>query len=151
MPGRKAGKKGEKSSLEKGKKENILERLKDMQRRYRRLPEDKIRELSRKIDVPVTEIYSTASFYSMFSFEKKGRKTIRICNSPSCYLNGSLNIIEEAKRILGIKEGETTKDKRFSLELTSCIGCCDKGPAIMIDDELITDVTKEKLKRLLKY
>ena len=129
---------------------NILARLKEMQRKYGHLPENKVRELSDETKLPVVEIYSMASFYSMFSFDKKGKKLIRICNSPSCYLNGSLNILEEIKNILGIDVDETTKDGKFSLELTSCIGCCDKAPAIMVNEELITGVTKEKLKELLK-
>ena len=129
---------------------NILGTLREMQRKYGYLPEDKIRELSRKIKLPVVEIYDMASFYSMFSFDKKGKKIVRICNSPSCYLNGSLNVLGEAKKLLGVKVGETTKNGKFSLELTSCIGCCDKAPAIMINDELIGDLTKEKLKKLLK-
>jgi len=134
---------------EKRPKVNLLPILKDMQREYGYLPEDKVRELSEKIKIPVVKIYSAATFYSMLSVEKKGKKKVRICNSPSCYLNGSLNILEEAEKILKIEVGGTTKDGRFSLELSSCIGCCDKGPAIMIDEELITDVTKEKLRKLL--
>jgi len=135
---------------EKRPRVNILGHLREMQGRYGYLPEDEIRKLSKKINVPVVEIYSASTFYSMLSVKKKGKRIVRICNSPSCYLNGSLNVLEEAKRILGIDVGETTKDRRFSLELTSCIGCCDKAPAIMVNDELITNVTKEKLKKLLK-
>lgn len=137
-------------TAEKKHRKNILYILKEMQRKYSHLPENKIRELSRKTGIPVVEIYSAASFYSMLSTRKKGKNIIRICNSPSCYLNGSLNILEEAKKLLNVGIGETTKDKRFSLELTSCIGCCDKAPAIMINDELITNLTKEKLRKLLK-
>ena len=109
-----------------------------------------IKKLSKKIGLPMIEIYSAATFYSMLSVEPKGKKVVRICNSPSCYLNGSLNILDETKKILGVDVGETTKDKKFTLEKTSCIGCCDKAPAIMINDELITDLTKDKLKELLK-
>ena len=132
------------------KREKLLNQLKAIQRKHGYLPEKKIKDLSRKIGIPVVEIYSAATFYSMLSVKKKGKKVVRICNSPSCYLNGSLNIIEEAKKILKVDIGETTKNGRFTLELTSCIGCCDKAPAIMINDELITDVTKAKLKKLLK-
>ena len=98
----------------------------------------------------VVEIYSAATFYSMLSVKKKGRNIVRICSSPSCFLNGSLNILEGAKKILGIDINETTKDGKFSLESTSCIGCCDKAPAIMINDKLITNLTREKLRQLLK-
>jgi NADH:ubiquinone oxidoreductase subunit E len=132
------------------KREKLLNILKDIQRQHGYLPEAEIKKLSKKIGLPMIEIYSTATFYSMLSVKPKGKKVVRICNSPSCYLNGSLNILEEAKKILGVNVGETTKDKKFTLEQTSCIGCCDKAPAIMINDELITGVTKDKLKGLLK-
>ena len=129
-------------------RENIIGILKEIQREHGYLPENKIKELSKKIGIPVVEIYSAATFYSMLGVKKKGRKVIRVCNSPSCYLNGSLNVIEELKKILGIDVGEI--NSKFSLELSSCIGCCDKSPAIMINDELIVNVTKEKLKELLR-
>lgn len=137
-------------AAEKKPRINILGVLKDMQREYGHLPEDKVKELSERVNIPVVEIYSAATFYSMLSAKKKGTNTVRICNSPSCYLNDSLNVLEEVKKRLGIDVGETTKNGKFTLELTSCIGCCDKAPAIMINDELITNVTKEKLKGLLK-
>ena len=132
------------------RRDKLVNILKQIQRKHGYLPEDEVRKLSKKIDIPVTQIYSTATFYSLLNTEQKGKKIIRICNSPSCYLNGSLNVLKEAKKLLKIGVGETTKNGKFSLEPTSCIGCCDKAPAIMIDEELITDVTKEKLKKLLK-
>jgi len=132
------------------KKDILINILKDIQRNYGYLPEEKIRKLSKKLDIPVTDIYSTATFYSMLNAEKKGKNIVRICNSPSCYLKGSLDILKETKKILNIDVGEITKGGKFSLELTSCIGCCDKAPAIMINEELTTDVTKGMLKKLLK-
>ena len=132
------------------KRDNLLNILKNIQRKYGCLPEKKITELSKKINVPLVEIYSAATFYSMLSEKKKGKNVVRICNSPSCYLNGSLNILNEAKKILGIDIGQTTKNGKFTLELTSCIGCCDKAPAIMINEELIGNITKENLRKLLK-
>ncbi len=137
-------------SAEKNKFKNILGDLKEIQKKYNYLPEKKIRELSRKTNIPVVKIYSIATFYSMFSTEKKGKNIIRICNNLSCYLNGSLNILDELKKMLGIDIGQTTKDGKFTLELTSCIGCCDKAPAIMINEKLITNLTKEKLKDEIK-
>lgn len=135
---------------EKKPRVNILGALREIQERYGYLPENKVKELSERVNLPVVEIYDMASFYSMFSFDKKGKNVVRICNSPSCYLNGSLNVLEDAKEILEIEVDGTTKDGRFTLELTSCIGCCDRAPAVMINDELITDVTKERLRKLLK-
>lgn len=124
--------------------------LKDMQRKHGCIPEQEARKLSKKIGIPVIDIYSMATFYSMLSVKKKGKKVVRICNSPSCYLKGSLNILDEAKKILKIDINQTAKNGKFTLELTSCIGCCDKAPAIMINEELIVNVTKPKLRKLLR-
>ncbi len=135
---------------EKKPRKNILGILREIQEKHGYLPEDKIRKLSKKLNMPVIDIYSAATFYSMLSVKKKGKNIVRICNSPSCYLNGSLNILEEAKKLLKIDINETTKDGKFTLELTSCIGCCDKAPAIMVNNELIGNITKEKLRRLLR-
>ena len=135
---------------EKKPRTDLLAALKEIQRKHNYLPEEEVRKLSKKTDKPVVEIYSAATFYSLLSTKKKGKKVVRICNSPSCYLNNSLNILEEAKRLLKINTSETTKDGKFTLELTSCIGCCDKAPSIMINDKLITNITKEKLKKLLR-
>ena len=132
------------------KRVKLLTFLKEMQRKYGHLPETEVRKLSEKTGIQVADIYSAATFYSLLKITKNGKNIVRICNSPSCYLNGSLDILEEAKKILKIDVGETTKNGQYSLELTSCIGCCDKAPAMMINDELVTDITKEKLKRLLK-
>ena len=137
-------------TLKQEEKKSLLNALKQLQRKHGCLPKAKIKALSKKLGIPVVKIYSAATFYSMLNVKKKGKKIIRICNSPSCYLNGSLNILKEAKKILGIDINETTKNRKFTLELTSCIGCCDKAPAIMINDELIVDLTKSKLKKLLK-
>ena len=84
----------------------------------------------------------------MLSIKKQGKNIIRICNSPSCYVNDSLNLIKEVEKILGIKSGESTK--KYSLHITSCIGCCDKAPAMMINDKVYDNLTKEKIRKLLR-
>ena len=77
----------------------LLNQLRAIQNKHNSLPEKEIRSLSKKTNIPVVKIYEAASFYTQFNFKKKGKNTIRICNSPSCYLNGSLNIINEAKKL----------------------------------------------------
>ena len=128
----------------------LLNQLRKIQEKHNSLPEKEIRALSKKTNIPVIKIYEAATFYTQFNIEKKGKNTIRICNSPSCYLNGSLNIINEAKKLLKVDLNQTTKNKKFSLELTSCIGCCNNPPALMLNDELITNITKPLLKKILK-
>lgn len=106
--------------------------------------------LSKKIDIPVAKLYSVASFYSFLPTAKKGRHIIHVCNNPSCYLNGSEKIIKMLEKELGIKLGETTTDGKFSLELTSCIGCCDLGPAMLVDEKAYVHLDEKKIKEVIK-
>ena len=88
----------------------------------------------------------------MFSLKKQGRYVIRVCNSLSCYLKGAKTIIEVIKEELGIKENQTTKDKKFTLEVTSCLGLCDISPAMMINEKVYGNLTPQKVRKILsKY
>ena len=81
---------------------------------------------------------------------KQGKYVIEICDSPSCYVNGSINIIKYLIKKLGIKSGGTTKDGKFSLHICSCIGCCDKAPAMKINKKVYGNLTKEKIDEILR-
>ncbi|MBN1915029.1 MAG: NAD(P)H-dependent oxidoreductase subunit E [Parachlamydiales bacterium] len=126
----------------------LLVQLQQIQKEEGYLPKERLIELSKKTKIPMITIYEIASFYSFFRLKKTGQHIIRVCHSPSCFMKGSHNLLEAIKTLLGILPGETTSDRKFSLELTSCIGCCDQPPAMMIDDTLHTDVTIEKLKEI---
>ena len=106
-------------------------------------------ELAKQTNIPLSKIYSVISFYKMVYYEPKGKHVIRICNSPSCYLNGSLNVIKELESLLKIKSGQTTKDNKFTLEIVSCIGCCDKAPAMEIDGKVYVKLTPRKIRRII--
>jgi NADH-quinone oxidoreductase subunit E len=113
------------------------------------LPKHRLLELAKKKNIPLAKINEVATFYSFLKTKKGGKYIIRICNSPSCYLHNSLNVIATFEKLLGISLGETTKDGKFSLETTSCIGCCDRPPAAMINDTLYIDLTEEKIKEII--
>ena len=114
------------------------------------LPFEKLNYLSKKLDIPLAKLYTTASFYSLIPTAKKGKYIIRVCNNLSCNLNGSENIMEMLKKELKINLGETTKDGKFSLELTSCIGCCDSAPAMLINNKPYTNLDKTKVRKILR-
>ncbi len=132
------------------KRAELLPLLENIQRKQGYLCEEELKKLSKRTGIPLSEIFGVASFYAHFELTAKGKNIIRVCNSPSCYLNGSLDIIEFMEKELKIKSGQTTKDKRFYLEIGSCIGCCDKAPAMMINEKIYTDLTEEKIKKILK-
>ena len=127
----------------------LLKKLIKLQKKEGYLKEKSLQNLSQEINIPLVKIYETASFYSFLSTKPQGKYIIRICSSPSCFLNGQENLVAIFKKLLKIDVEKTTEDGLFSLTLTSCIGCCDKPPAAMINDILYTELSEKKVKEIL--
>ena len=130
-------------------KEELVELLKDLQGRFGYLSGELIAQISQDLGISVGDIYGIATFYSFLATRPQGRNIIRICKSLPCDLRDYQAIVETLRRELGINPGETTDDGRFSLELTNCIGACDKAPAMMINDTVYVDLTPEKISEIL--
>ena len=128
----------------------LLMALEETQYKDGYISAERMRELAESMNVPVSDVYGVASFYSFLSTETKGKHVIRICKSLPCYIKHSQLIIDAVEKELGIKPGETTGDGLYSFELTNCIGACDKAPAMMIDDDVHGDLTAEKISGILK-
>jgi NADH-quinone oxidoreductase subunit E len=108
------------------------------------LHKKQLQQLAELMDIPVADIVSTASFYTLFSLKPRGKHIIRLCESPPCYIMGEENILEALETRLEIKLGETTADKMFTLETTSCLGTCGVAPVMMIDETVYGELTEEK-------
>jgi len=128
----------------------LLKKLRKIQKKQGYVSERSARKINKKTGIPLSRIYAAATFYAKIHTKPQGKYIIEICNSPSCYLNKSLNIIKYLEKKLKIKSGQTTKDKKFSLHICSCIGCCDKSPAMLINDKPYTDLTKKKIDDIIK-
>ena len=129
---------------------DLLVQLEDEQRKSGYLSAEFLNNLARAVDMPLSEIYGVVSFYSFLAVRPRGRNVIRICKNLPCSLKHSDMIREAIARELGIKAGETTKDGRFTLTLTNCIGACDKAPAMMINNDVHGDLTQEKIVNILR-
>ena len=114
------------------------------------LSEKTISFLAEQLDLPRVEVYSLATFYSLFYLQKEGRYIIRVCSSLSCYLQGSEKIVRALEEELQITPGRTTPDKLFTLEEVSCLGICDRGPAMMINDQVYGKLTPRKVKSIIR-
>lgn len=110
---------------------------------------DAMKKISTEMQIPISRIYGVVKFYTMFRTEPQGKHIIELCGSPSCVLNESREIEKFLEKELKINIGETTKDKRFSVYKTSCIGCCDEPPAMLLDGKPVTKLTIERVKKLL--
>jgi len=132
------------------RRQDLLSRLREAQQRHGYVPEEVMEELAQALDIPIHEVYGVVSFYSFLSARPLGRNVIRVCKSLPCYLKHSEMIIEALKKELGIAPGETTPDRRFTLQLTNCIGLCDQAPAMLVNYDAHGDLTPEKIKQILK-
>jgi NADH-quinone oxidoreductase subunit E len=127
----------------------LLDELRKVQNKEGYVSERSARKINKKTGIPLTRIYAAATFYAKIHTQPQGKYIIEICNSPSCYINGSLNLIKYLIKKLGIKSGQTTKDKKFSLHIGSCIGCCDEAPAMRLNGKPHTKLTKERLDKII--
>lgn len=107
------------------------------------LSADAMDDVARELGLPVTEVTSVATFYSMFFTEPVGRHKIRVCTNLSCYLNGSEHILDHLCRRLGVRPGETTEDGRALVEVAECLAACEEAPVILVDSDRHARVTPE--------
>jgi NADH-quinone oxidoreductase E subunit len=131
------------------KEQNLVSLLKEVQAEYGYLPGQVMTQVAESLDISTGEVYGVGTFYSFFSPQPLGKNIIRICKSVPCYLKDNHFIVEEVGKTLGIKPGETTEDGKFSLQLTNCIGACDKSPAMMINDTVYSELTPTKIAEIL--
>lgn len=108
------------------------------------ITEKEVTIIADELGITKSRVYSIVTFYTLFSIKPRGKYIIQVCDDVPCYVNGSVNIIMELEKLLGIKMGETTPDGVFTLEKTSCIGCCDRSPALRVGDELYGDLDSFK-------
>lgn len=119
------------------------------QREFGWISREVMRYLSDLLNVPVTEILDTVTFYTMFKTKPTGKYHIQICSTLSCALRGSRAVYEHLVKKLNIKDGEVTADGKFSLMKVECLGSCGTAPVVQINDDYYENVSLEKLDQIL--
>jgi NADH-quinone oxidoreductase subunit E len=129
-----------------------VEALRIVQRHHGWVSNEHLQEVATLLEMTPDEIDAVATFYSLIFREPVGRHVILVCDSVVCWIMGYENLLEHLKSVLGIDLGKTTEDGRFTLLPIACLGACDHAPALMIDEDLHTDLTTEKIDEILaKY
>ncbi|RJP61065.1 MAG: NADH-quinone oxidoreductase subunit NuoE [Ignavibacteriales bacterium] len=123
--------------------------LQAIQKKHKYVSDFAQQEIARLLGIHPVEVYSVISFYSFLTSEPKGRNIVRLCQTITCDLAGKANVANAIERELGIKFGETTKDKRITLEYANCLGMCDQGPAMIVNDRVYSHLTPEKAVQIL--
>lgn len=128
----------------------LIEMLQDAQEEYKYLPKEVLTEISKTLEIPLSRVYTIATFYASFSLEPKGEHQINVCLGTACHVQGGERVLEAIERELNIKVGGTSKDMKFSLETVRCIGCCGLAPVITIDEDLYGKVSIAKVPKILE-
>lgn len=129
---------------------SLIQILHLVQGAYGYLPLEIQQLVAERLDVPLSEVYGVTSFYSFFTTKPRGEYTIRVCLGTACYVRGSGEILKRVSQILGVEVGDTTADRKFTLEVTRCIGACGLAPAMMINNEVVRQVNPDKVNRILE-
>ena len=123
--------------------------LQDTQAALGYLAREALVEVSTGLDIPLSRVYSVATFFRAFSLKPRGRHLIDVCLGTACHVRGAVGILNSIERETGIKSGETSEDMRFSLETVNCVGACALGPIVIIDGKYEGEMKIDKVKPLL--
>ena len=132
------------------KKEQLISLLQDIQSEFNYIPGDTLVKISQKLDIPLSQVFSVATFFQSFSLKPRGRHTITVCLGTACHVRGGQRLVDKIGRDYNLKPGETTQDERFTLETANCLGCCALGPVVVVDGKYESQVSPDKLDKVLK-
>jgi NADH-quinone oxidoreductase subunit E len=129
---------------------SLLAVLEKIQSRYRYLPRDLLILVSERLNVPLSQVYSVATFYNAFSLKPQGRHKFQICSGTACHVRGARQVLDRMETRLGIQAGQTSADGAYTLETVNCLGACALGPIVVADGEYQGQMLASKVEQLLK-
>ena len=129
---------------------SLIPLLQDVQSIYGYLPENALRDISDFVKVPLSRVYGVATFYNQFRLMPLGENIIRVCRGTACHVKNSANILFALEAELGVMAGQTTRDKKFTLEVVNCIGACSIAPVILVNDDYHGRITVKDIPKILK-
>jgi NADH-quinone oxidoreductase E subunit len=127
----------------------LMTALQHIQNKYRYISGEAMQDVADAFNIHPVEVHGVVSFYSFLSTEKKGKYVVRLCQTISCDMAGKASLARQLENDLGIKFGQTTADGMFTLEYTNCLGMCDQGPAMLINDDVYTKVTPHQVAEII--
>jgi NADH-quinone oxidoreductase subunit E len=131
-------------------KSALIDVLHDTQSEIGYLPKEALEEIQAGLGVPLSRVYSVATFFKAFSLQPRGRHLINVCMGTACHVRGADKVLEQMEKELGIKRGGNTRDLKFTLETVNCVGACALGPMVIIGEDYHGEMTPEKVGEILK-
>jgi len=132
-----------------GERGTVIPVLQRAQAIYGYLPAEVLGHISKRMGVPLSQIYGVATFYAQFYLTRRGRHIVRVCDGTACHVRGAPKIVRALEKGLGIKAGETTSDYRVTLEVVYCLGSCGLSPVMVIDEQVVGRMVPEKAVKLV--
>lgn len=123
----------------------LIHAFQEIQKEHNYLPEEELIKLSKDLQIPMSDVYSAATFYKQFYFSPRGKKIVRVCTGTACHVRGANTVLEKIKDEFEIDEGETTPDLAMTLETVGCIGCCGLAPVATINEDIVGEIDTKKL------
>ncbi|EFI35802.1 NADH dehydrogenase (ubiquinone) 24 kDa subunit [Desulfonatronospira thiodismutans ASO3-1] len=123
----------------------LIPALHEIQNKMGYLDPEELKELSKSLNISLTEIYSVASFYKMFHFKPRGKKIVKVCFGTACYVRGAKVVLDSLSEEFDVKDGETTEDLTMTLETVGCVGCCGLAPVVTCNEEVVGEIDGKKL------
>lgn len=128
---------------------SLIPILQDVQSSHGYLPRNYMEEIGDYIGIPPGKVYSVATFYAQFRFEPLGEHLIKICHGTACHVKGAETVTETVESELDVNMGETTEDGKFTVERVACLGCCSLAPAMMVDETVYGNLSRDKIRNVL--
>ncbi|MBU2102302.1 MAG: NAD(P)H-dependent oxidoreductase subunit E [Candidatus Omnitrophica bacterium] len=128
----------------------LIEVLQDIQSSYNYLPEDVLRSVAEKLEIPPIEVFRVANFYKAFTLKPRGKHLLTVCMGTACHVRGAPKFLDEVLGQLKVKPGETTEDGEFTVETVNCLGACALGPVVVLDGKYYKHMTAGKLRTLIQ-
>ena len=129
---------------------SLIGLLQDISEEWGYLPEEYLGHVSKETDVPLSQLYALATFYSSFRLEPIGKHHVCVCVGTACHVKGAVKIVDSLERELKIKSGQTTEDGEFTLETLNCLGACALSPLVVMDGEYHGKMDQKKMLKLIE-
>jgi NADH-quinone oxidoreductase subunit E len=131
-------------------KSSLIGIFQDIQAEWRYLPREAIARVVERLGIPVTQAYMVATFYKSFSLVPRGEHEIHVCLGTACHLRGGQRLVENFERTLNVKAGETTADRKFTLETVNCLGACALAPLVRVDQKNYGKMSGDRIAKIIK-
>ena len=128
----------------------LIHAFQQIQEEHNYIPEEELHKLSKNLDIPLSDVYSTATFYKQFYFSPRGKKIVRVCTGTACHVRGASKVLDKIKEEFTIQEGETTPDLSMTLETVGCIGCCGLAPVATINENIVGEIDMKNIDGIIE-